>query len=105
MDPKERRKFALDFYFNNKIIVNEDNLYRPRDGDIIVVGPMKSGTTWMQQILHQIRTKGDESFYDIYAVSWVILNPTRQLNYNLNADQKFTPRVFKSHEAFGVINM
>lgn len=105
MDPKERRKYATDFLMNKKFVVNEDYLYKPRDGDIIVVGPMKSGTTWMQQILHQIRTKGDESFDDIYGVSWVIMNPSRQMNFNLNADQKFNPRLFKSHEAFGVIDM
>lgn len=38
--------------------------------DIFVAGPVKCGTTWLQQIVHQIRTKGDESFRDIYDVVW-----------------------------------
>jgi len=102
MDPKERRKIVTDFWFKDKV-VNTENLYRPRDGDIIAVGPVKSGTTWMQQILHQIRTKGDETFKDIYEVTWHILNPKRQWDFNLNADQKFNPRVFKHHEPYGTI--
>jgi len=103
MDPKERRKHVIDFALNGEHVVNPDNLYKPRDGDIIAVGPMKSGTTWLQQILHQIRTKGDETLRDIYDVTWCMLNPSRQWDFNLNAEQKFTPRVFKHHEPYGVI--
>lgn len=44
--------------------------FDPLPGDIMVAGAPKTGTTWIQQILHQLRTKGDETFTDIYAVSW-----------------------------------
>src|SRR5690348_17069261 len=39
------------------------------DGDVVVNGVYKSGTTWLMQILHQIRTGGDENFDDIYNVT------------------------------------
>jgi hypothetical protein len=101
MDADDRRKAAQDLTAN--LSVNPENLYRPRDGDIIIVGPPKSGTTWMQQILHQIRTKGDESFTDIYDVTWNINNPARHWDFNLNAEQRYNPRIFKHHEAYGII--
>ena len=36
----------------------------------IVNGSAKSRTTWLQQILNQIRTAGDESIDAIYKVTW-----------------------------------
>tara|TARA_B100000945_G_C20397147_1_gene605430 strand:- start:480 stop:1550 length:1071 start_codon:yes stop_codon:yes gene_type:complete len=43
-----------------------------KSGDIIVSVPAKSGTTWTMNIIHQIRSGGDDSFKDIYAeVPWV----------------------------------
>src|SRR5262249_56615549 len=43
-----------------------------RDGDIIVSVPAKSGTTWMMNIVHQLRTGGDPTFKDVYIeVPWL----------------------------------
>ena len=43
-----------------------------RDGDIVVSVPAKSGTTWMMNIVHQLRTGGDPDFNDIYIeVPWL----------------------------------
>ena len=43
-----------------------------REGDIIVSVPAKSGTTWMMNIVHQLRTGGDPGFKDIYIeVPWL----------------------------------
>jgi hypothetical protein len=77
--------------------------YDPRPSDVVIVGPAKSGTTWLQQILHQIRTKGDEDFKDIYAVTWWL--PYRYVKYDLdlNAEQKANPRVFKSHDRYDMV--
>ncbi len=33
--------------------------FEPRDGDVVVTTSYKSGTTWMQQILHSLIFKGD----------------------------------------------
>lgn len=60
MDPMERIE---KFFLANMGKVDERELpYDPRPSDVVIVGPAKSGTTWLQQILHQIRTKGDENF-------------------------------------------
>jgi hypothetical protein len=51
--------------------------YQPTEQDIFVVTQMRCGTTWMQQIIYQILTKGDGGFNDnghfhLYAVSpWI----------------------------------
>lgn len=104
MDPKERREICFQFWLNSATEANPENKYKPRNGDIVAVGPPKSGTTWLQQILHQIRTKGDETMTDIYDVTWYLPNPDRRwADFNFNADQKFNPRVFKHHEPYGVI--
>ena len=38
-----------------------------RDGDVVVSVPIKSGTTWMMSIVHQLRSGGDPDFVDVYA--------------------------------------
>ena len=38
--------------------------YSPRPTDVIVVTSLKSGTTWVSHICHQIRTKGAEPDFD-----------------------------------------
>jgi len=38
--------------------------FQLRDTDVLITTPPKAGTTWMQQILHQLRS-GDASFSSI----------------------------------------
>jgi hypothetical protein len=38
-----------------------------RDGDVVVSVPLKSGTTWTMNIVHQLVTGGTSDFQDIYA--------------------------------------
>ena len=71
--------------------------FQPRSTDVIVAGCCKSGTTWMQQIVHQLRTGGDMEFTEIVEVMPVI-ELSRDLKLNLDADQKFSPRCFKTHQ-------
>eukprot|EP00050_Salpingoeca_kvevrii_P022321 m.124568 g.124568 ORF g.124568 m.124568 type:complete len:318 (+) comp9674_c2_seq2:4556-5509(+) len=74
--------------------------FQPHPSDVLVVTTPKAGTTWMQQICHQLRTGGDEDFEEISAVV-----PWLELAYDLGqaaameptATQKGTPRVFKTH--------
>jgi hypothetical protein len=63
----------------------------------IVVSPFgKSGTTWLQQMAHTLRTRGDMDFDDISrVVPWIELST--DLGLDLDAPQKADPRVFKSH--------
>ena len=68
--------------------------FQPRSTDVIIVGYSKSGTTWMQQIVHQIRTGGDEDFEDITMVV-PMLETAIDLGQDLNAEQSGFPRCFK----------
>lgn len=82
--------------------INQNFIYKPRAGDVIIFGPRKAGTTWMENILHQIRTKGDEYSTNHYNLVQFIGNPNRPI-FNLNAEQKWNPRLYKAHITFGKI--
>jgi hypothetical protein len=71
-------------------------VFQPRSSDIVVAGPAKSGTTWLQQIVHQLRTGGDEDFKDISLVV-PLLEGAVDLGVDLEAEQKAFPRCFKVH--------
>jgi hypothetical protein len=73
-----------------------------RDDDIVIMPYSKSGTTWLQQIFHTLRTRGDMDFDDISrVVPWIEVNPS--LGLDLNAEQRASPRGFKSHLSFDKI--
>ena len=55
--------------------------FKPRSDDVFVVTPTKCGTTWMQQILHQLRSGGDMSFDEIDDVV-----PYIELAYDVEID-------------------
>ena len=63
----------------------------------------KCGTTWMTQIIHTLRTRGaaeHNQFGEITeVVPWDIL--AIDCEQDLGAEQVASPRVFKSHEAYG----
>lgn len=76
-----------------------------RDQDILISVPIKSGTTWMMNIVHQLLTGGDPDFEDIYAeVPWIELR-TRpdmavgELLERVDSMRRDRPRAFKSHAA------
>jgi aryl sulfotransferase len=64
--------------------------------DIVITPFGKSGTTWLQQMAHTLRTRGDMDFDDISRVVPWIENST-DLGLDLDAPQKAQPRCFKSH--------
>jgi hypothetical protein len=63
----------------------------------VVISPFgKCGTTWLQQIVHSLRTGGDLDFDDISrVVPW--LETSTDLGLDLDAPQRAEPRAFKSH--------
>ena len=64
--------------------------------DIVITPFGKCGTTWLQQIAHTLRTRGDMDFDDISRVApWI--ESSSDLGIDLDAEQKANPRVFKSH--------
>lgn len=74
-----------------------------RDGDIWISVPVKSGTNWTMNIVHQLLTGGDDTFDSIYrVVSWPEFTerPDQPLNEVLDridaipTDQR---RPFKTH--------
>jgi hypothetical protein len=70
--------------------------YVPRPTDVIISPFGKCGTTWLQQIFHTLRTRGDMDFDDISrVVPWI--ETSARLGIDLNGRQKAAPRGFKSH--------
>jgi len=72
--------------------------FRPRPSDVVIAPYGKCGTTWLQQIFHTLRTRGDMDFDDISrVVPWI--ETANVLSIDLNAPQRAEPRGFKSHLA------
>lgn len=70
--------------------------YHPLATDVIITPFGKCGTTWLQQIFHTLRTRGDTDFDDISrVVPWIETAPG--LRIDINAPQRAEPRGFKSH--------
>ncbi len=74
-----------------------------RDGDIVVSVPLKSGTTWTMNIVHQLREGGDPDLVDVYAeVPWLELvtapTVTREERIaSFNEMPRHRRRAFKTH--------
>ncbi|XP_065192101.1 sulfotransferase 1 family member D1-like [Sycon ciliatum] len=70
---------------------------KAKDSDIFVCTTAKAGTTWMQQICHQLRSGGDMDFEDISDVS-PFLETAQDIGFDLDAgEQPCQPRVFNTH--------
>ncbi|MGE0486680.1 MAG: sulfotransferase domain-containing protein [Gammaproteobacteria bacterium] len=76
-----------------------------RDQDIVISVPVKSGTTWTMNIVHQLLSGGDADFLDIYAeVLWLeFVNrpgmPVEELIERVARMPADRPRAFKMHSA------
>ena len=46
-------------------VCDKTSKFQPRSTDVFVTGSPKSGTTWLQQTIHQLSTGGDMDFEDI----------------------------------------
>lgn len=70
--------------------------FQPRASDVFIATYPKCGTTWLQQIAHGLRTRGDMDFDEITSVvPW--LEASHDLGMDPTAEQVATPRLFKSH--------
>ncbi|XP_028406629.1 amine sulfotransferase-like [Dendronephthya gigantea] len=70
--------------------------FKPRSDDVFVVTSPKCGTTWMQQILHQLRSGGDMSFDEITDVV-PFLESAYDTERDLEAEHNFQPRCYMTH--------
>ena len=63
----------------------------PQPSDMIVTTALKCGTTWMQQIVHQLRSGGGMDYEDISdVVPYIDLSHTCEVD--LEAEQRYQPR-------------
>lgn len=76
--------------------------FQPRASDVIITPFAKCGTTWLQQIVHSLRTGGDLDFDDISrVVPWI--ETAYDLGLDLEAPQRGEPRAFKSHLSWKLV--
>lgn len=76
--------------------------FSPRPTDVIIAPFAKCGTTWLQQMVHSLRTGGDLDFDDISrVVPWI--ETAADLGLDLEAEQRAEPRAFKSHLAWDAV--
>ena len=68
----------------------------PQPGDVIISTFPKCGTTWMQQIVHGLRSGGSMDFGEISEVV-PFMEVALDCGIDLNAPQAFAPRAFKTH--------
>jgi hypothetical protein len=70
--------------------------------DVLISTYPKCGTTWMQQIVHGLRTRGSMDFEEIsMVVPWIETAPI--LGIDLAAPQVARPRAFKTHLSWNLL--
>src|SRR4051812_23528306 len=67
-----------------------------RPSDVLIATFPKCGTTWVQQIVHGLRTRGSMDFEEIsLVIPWI--ERSALLGLDINAPQVAEPRAFKTH--------
>ena len=94
MDQAARQRLS-ETWWTDEGWLNGQN-FQPRNTDIFVIGSPKTGTTWMQQIVHQLRTGGDMDFNELLEVAPCV-EFAHDFKLDLEAQQKAFPRCFKTH--------
>lgn len=76
--------------------------FKPRPDDVFIAPFPKSGTTWLQQIVHTLRTRGDMAFEEITeVVPWLEL--AHDMGIDVQGEQRARPRAFKTHLAWDLV--
>lgn len=70
--------------------------FQPLPTDVFIATYPKCGTTWMQQIVHGLRTGGSMDFDEIIeVVPWI--ESAHDLGMDMESPQVAVPRAFKTH--------
>ena len=108
MTTDQRRATSMDEFVELQSGMAQEGMidairnFRPTPTDVIISPFGKCGTTWLQQMVHTLRTGGDTDYDDISrVVPWIETAPL--LGVDLDAPQKAPPRAFKSHLAWDQI--
>ncbi|XP_065192441.1 amine sulfotransferase-like [Sycon ciliatum] len=104
MDPAQVEKELAAFaaFQDRNSRCNSDNgleaavKMKVEGSDVFISTTAKAGTTWMQQICHQLRSGGDMDFEEICDVV-PFLETAMDTGISLDGEQRFQPRVFKTH--------
>ena len=76
--------------------------FEPYPTDFIISPYAKCGTTWLEQIVHGLRTRGSMEFDEINTViPW--LEVAYDVGWDLVKPQVAEPRVYKSHTSLHVV--
>ncbi|MEM8686011.1 MAG: sulfotransferase domain-containing protein [Pseudomonadota bacterium] len=76
--------------------IDHSTQLEPRPDDVIISTYPKCGTTWMQQIVHGLRSGASMAFGEISEVV-PFMEVAHDCGIDLNAPQAFAPRAFKTH--------
>ncbi len=74
--------------------------FQARPADVLITTAPKAGTTWMQQILHQLRSGGDTTFTAIdKVVPWLEIQRHKKSWQDIlqHFEMLAEPRIFKTH--------
>ena len=95
-----QRMLRVQTTFLTKESVKKGAAFRPQPKDVIISTASKSGTTWVQQICHSLRSRGDMDFDEIGTVV-PCLEMAHDSGYeDLQKPQPYAPRMFKTHFAY-----
>lgn len=103
---KQRKKSVIDRFWANLGLTQESEEsirhgreFVPREDDIFIATYPKSGTTWVQQICHGLRTGGDMHFDEITCVvPWNI--DALDCGQRMSDEHTANPRCFKTHDTY-----
>ena len=91
-DPVEKMRQsseAIQFLYQIQPLLDALNTVELSSNDVIIAGFQKTGTNWLEQICHQIRTKGtDESFEELTDEVPLLQLYSIPLGFDLNIPQK-----------------